>query len=76
LVDDTQTATPLRGVAESRATTPPVANRKVASPPRNVEAEEGATVGDVRVAVSPQIIGVDPVTSLMFNCADDINYMS
>jgi hypothetical protein len=63
LVDDAWTATPPRGAAESRATSPPVADSRVASPPRTVEVGEGATVGDVRAAVSPRIIDVDPINA-------------
>jgi hypothetical protein len=38
LADDMRTATPPRGVAESRATSPSVANSRVVRPPHNVEA--------------------------------------
>jgi hypothetical protein len=62
LVDDARTTTPPQGVAESRATSSPVADSRVACPPRAVEAGEGATVGDVRAATSPRIIDVDPVS--------------
>jgi hypothetical protein len=47
LADDAWTATPPRGAAESRETSPPVADSRVASPPRAVEAEEGTSVGDI-----------------------------
>jgi hypothetical protein len=35
----------------------------VASPPRDVEAGEGATVGDVGAVVSPRIIDIDPISA-------------
>jgi hypothetical protein len=35
----------------------------VASPPRAVEAGEGATVWDIGVVVSPRIIDVDPISA-------------
>jgi hypothetical protein len=60
---DTRTATPLRGVAESRAASPPVEDTRVASPPRAVEAGEGTSVGDVGVTTSPRIIDVDPISA-------------
>jgi hypothetical protein len=47
LADDARTATPPRGVAESRTASPPVVDTGVVSPPRIVEVQEGATVGDV-----------------------------
>jgi hypothetical protein len=52
LADDAWAATPPRGVAESRAASPPVENTRVASPPHVVEAGEGASVGDVEVTTS------------------------
>jgi hypothetical protein len=63
LVDDARTATPPRGAAESRATSPPVADTRMASPPRTVEAGEGAIVGDVGAMVSPRIIDVDLISA-------------
>jgi hypothetical protein len=63
LSDDTRTTTPPRGAAESRATLPPVADSRVASPPRAVEAGEGASIGDVGASTSPRIINVDPISA-------------
>jgi hypothetical protein len=63
LVDNARTATPSRGAAESRATSSPVADSRVVSPPHAIEAREGATVGDVGVAVFPRIIDVDPISA-------------
>jgi hypothetical protein len=64
LVDDAWTATPLRGAAESRATSLPLADTKMACSPRTVEAGEGATVGDVGAAVSSRVIDVDPISAI------------
>jgi hypothetical protein len=63
LVDDARTATPPWGVAESSATSPPVADTRVTSPPCAVEAGERATLGDVGVAVSPRIIDIDTISA-------------
>jgi hypothetical protein len=63
LADDTRTTTPPRGAAESRATSPLVAYSRVGSPPRAVEAGEGASVGDVGATTSPRIIDVDPISA-------------
>jgi hypothetical protein len=63
LADDARTATPLWVAAESRATSHPVENTEVASPPRAVEAGEGTSVGDVRVMTSPRVIDVDPISA-------------
>jgi hypothetical protein len=40
-----------------------VEDSRVASPPRAVEAGEGATVWDIGVVVSPRIIDVDPISA-------------
>jgi hypothetical protein len=63
LADDAQTATPPRGAAESRAASPPIEDTRAASPPRTVEAVEGASVGDVGVMTSPRIIDVAPISA-------------
>jgi hypothetical protein len=63
LADDAWTANPPRGAAESGATSPPVVDSRVASPPHAVEAGEGASCGDVRVATSTRIIDVDPISA-------------
>jgi hypothetical protein len=63
LVDDVQTATPPRGAAESRETSPLVADSRVVSPLRAIEGGEGATVGDVGAAVSSRIIDVNPISA-------------
>jgi hypothetical protein len=52
-----------RGAAESRVDSPPVADTRVVSSPRAVEAGEGVAVGDVRAAVSPRLIDVDPISA-------------
>jgi hypothetical protein len=61
LVDDTRTATPPRGAAESRATSPPVADARVDTPPHTADAR-GASAGDVGVTASPAVIDVDPIS--------------
>jgi hypothetical protein len=61
LADDARTATPPRGAAEGRATSPPVADAKVDTPPRAAGAG-GASAGDVRATTSPTIIDVDPIS--------------
>jgi hypothetical protein len=63
LADDTRTATPPRGAAESRAASPPVVDTRVASPPRVVEVGEGTSVGDVGATTSPRIIDVNPISA-------------
>jgi hypothetical protein len=63
LADDARTATPPRGAVERRATSPPVADSKVETPPRVVEAG-GASSGDVGVTTSPTIIDVDPISAV------------
>jgi hypothetical protein len=54
LADDAQTATPPRGAAQSKATSQPVADSRVESPPRVVEAGEGATIGGRRSGRLPK----------------------
>jgi hypothetical protein len=61
--DDVRTTTPPRGATESRETSMLVADLRVASPPRAVEAGEGSTVGDVGAAASPRIIDVDRISA-------------
>jgi hypothetical protein len=63
-------ATRPRGVAESRAASPSVADTGVASPPHTVEAGEGTSVGDVRVTTSPRIIDVDPISARTIGAED------
>jgi hypothetical protein len=48
--DDAGTSSPLRGVAESRAASPPVADSRVETPPCTVEAGGVTSTGDVRAA--------------------------
>jgi hypothetical protein len=63
LPDDAWTASPLRGEAKSRAASPPVADSRVESPPRAVEAGGGASAGDVGETTSPRVIDVDPISA-------------
>jgi hypothetical protein len=70
-VDDAWTATMPRGAAESRATSPLVADAGLASSPHAVEARERAAVADVRAVVSPSIIGVNPISARPVR-ADDL----
>jgi hypothetical protein len=63
LADDARTATLPRGAVESRATSPPVVDSKVDTPPRVVEAG-GASSGDVGATTSPTIIDVDPISAV------------
>jgi hypothetical protein len=63
LADDARTATPPRGAVESRATSPPVADSKVETPPQVAEVG-GAYAGDVEVTTSPTIIDVDPISAV------------
>jgi hypothetical protein len=60
LADDARTTSPPRGTVESRATSPPAADRRMESPPRAIEAGGGTSAGDVRATTSPRIIDVDP----------------
>jgi hypothetical protein len=62
LADDARTATPLRGAVESRVNSSPVADSRVETPLRTVEAG-GASVGDVRATTSPRVIDVDPISA-------------
>jgi hypothetical protein len=52
LADDARTATPPLGAAENRATSLPVADSRVVSPPCTIEAGEGGVVGDVGTPAS------------------------
>jgi hypothetical protein len=63
LADDARNATPPRGAVESRATSPPVADSKVESPPRVVEAVGTASVGDVGATTLPGVIDVHPINA-------------
>jgi hypothetical protein len=47
LADDARTTTPPRGAVESRATSPSLADSRVETPPRVVNAEGVTSVGDV-----------------------------
>jgi hypothetical protein len=62
LADDTCTSTLPRGAVESRATSPPVADSRVETPPRAVEVG-GASAGDIRVTTSPRVIDVDSISA-------------
>jgi hypothetical protein len=57
------TATPPRGVVESRATSPPVTDARVETPPRVADAGGTTSTGDVGVTTSPTIIDVDPISA-------------
>jgi hypothetical protein len=70
LADDARTATPPRGAAEGRATSPPMADARVDTPPRTADAG-GVSAGDVGVTASPAVIDVDPI-SAMPGRADDL----
>jgi hypothetical protein len=63
LTDDARTATPLLGAVENRTTSPLVADTRVASPPRAIDAGEGGAAGDVGTPASLGIIDVDPISS-------------
>jgi hypothetical protein len=63
LADDARTATPPRGAVESRATSPLVADSKVESPPRAVEAVGATSVGDVGATTPPGVIDIDPINA-------------
>jgi hypothetical protein len=69
LADDERTATPSRGAVESRATSPPVEDSRVETPPRVVEAG-GASAGDVGVTASPTIIDVDHISAVPSGAED------
>jgi hypothetical protein len=64
LSEDACTGTPPRGAVQGRATSPPVADARVDTPPRAAEAE-GASTGDVGVRTSPMIIDVDSITAVL-----------
>jgi hypothetical protein len=63
LADDAHTATPPRGVVESKATSLPVADSRVETPPHVIEVG-GASAGDIRATTSPTIIDVDPISAV------------
>jgi hypothetical protein len=63
LADDARTATPPRGAVESRATSPPVADSRVETPPRVVDGEGVSSVGDVGATTPPGVIDVDPINA-------------
>jgi hypothetical protein len=61
LADDAHTATPPRGAVEGRATSPPVADSRVDTPPRTTDAG-GASAGDVGAMASLAVIDIDPIS--------------
>jgi hypothetical protein len=63
LADDARSATPPRGAVESRATSPPVADSRVETPPWVFEAG-GASAGDIGATASPIVIDVDPISAV------------
>jgi hypothetical protein len=70
LADDVRTATPPWGVAEGRATSPPMTDARVDTPPRGADAR-GVSVGDVGATTSPAVIDVDPI-GVVSGRADDL----
>jgi hypothetical protein len=63
LSDDVRTSTLPRGAVESRATSPPVVDSRVETPPCTVEAG-GASGGDIGAMTSPRVIDVDPISAV------------
>jgi hypothetical protein len=63
LADDTHIATPPWGAVESRATSPPVVDARVETPPRVADAGDATSTGDVEATTSPTIIDVDPISA-------------
>jgi hypothetical protein len=63
LADDAHTTTPPRGAVESRATSMPVADARVETPPRTADARGATYTGDVGATTSPTIIDVDPISA-------------
>jgi hypothetical protein len=61
LADDARTTTLPWGAVESRAVSLRVADSRVETPPRAVEAGEGDSAGDVRAMTSPRILDIDPI---------------
>jgi hypothetical protein len=70
LADDARTATPPREAVESRTVSPPVADSRVETPPRAVEAGGGVSAGDVRAMTSPRVIDVDPISARLARAED------
>jgi hypothetical protein len=69
LADDARTATPPRGAAEGRATSPPVVDARVDTSPHATDAG-GASAGDVGATASPTVIDVDPISVVRSGAAD------
>jgi hypothetical protein len=69
LADDARTATPPRGAVKSWATSPPVVDSRVETPPRVFEAG-GGSAGDVGATTSPTIIDVDPISAVLGGAED------
>jgi hypothetical protein len=63
LVNDAHTATPPRGAVESRATSPPVADARVETPPLVADPGGATYTEDVRATTSPTIINVHPISA-------------
>jgi hypothetical protein len=63
LADNAHTATPPLGAVESRATSPPMADARVETPPRVADAGGTTSTGDVGATTSPPIIDVDPISA-------------
>jgi hypothetical protein len=63
LADDARTATPPRGAAESRETSPLVADSNVEIPPRAIEVVGASSIGDVGETTPPGVIDVDLINT-------------
>jgi hypothetical protein len=64
LADDAHTAAPPRGAVKSRATSPPVADSRVETPPCVVNAGGVTSAGDMGATTSPTIIDVNPISAV------------
>jgi hypothetical protein len=63
LADDARTATTPRGAVESRATSLPVADTRVETPPRAADVGGTTSTRDVGATTSLTIIDVDPISA-------------
>jgi hypothetical protein len=72
LTEDARTATPPPRAAEKKATSPLVADSRMASPPCAVDAGAGGAVGDIGTPASPGITDVDPISSRPAGTDDDL----
>jgi hypothetical protein len=74
LTDNEHTANPLRGVVESRATSPPVADARVETPPPVADAGGITSTGDIRATTSPMIIDIDPINARPVRAEDLVRH--